>query len=108
MAHAFYEGCKIDYYRMIDLFLHRYGGIDALLPMPFIDFVRLHNVAQEEKIREENYLAWVQLYPHMDKKSFISFDDFNAKATGKIIDTRPSEDILAEVAEIRRKVKENG
>lgn len=39
---------------------------------------------------------------------FTSFPDYKSRATGSNIDLRPTEDILAEVDEIERKLQEGG
>lgn len=60
-----------------------------------------------EKESEEKILRqWLAILPVMyeGKVKFVTYEDFRAKLTGSDIDTRPVEEILAEVAEVRKEV----
>lgn len=49
---------------------------------------------------------WLTLYPNMDKKNFISFEDFKSKLISPRFENIAStEDILKEVSEIRKKLE---
>ena len=66
--------------------------------------VKLIEKAAEERTKAEAKAQWVALYPHMalERLKYISFPDYYAKVTGKDIDRRSDEEILKEVAEIRK------
>lgn len=60
-----------------------------------------------EKESEEKILRqWLAILPVMyaGMVKFVQYEDFRAKLTGSDIDTRPVEEILAEVAEVRKEV----
>lgn len=108
MAPAFSECSRTSFHEIAEFLLHRFGSIDCFNSMQFVDFVKIYNIAKEKEQREELYMAWVSCLPHMDKESFIPFEEYLNKCTGRDIDRRSNEEIMAEVEEIRRKVKENG
>lgn len=47
---------------------------------------------------------WISLYPHMKKENFIPFSEFY-KQQIEPISIRPTEEILAEVEEIRKSLE---
>ena len=88
------------------MLLHRYGnGIDYILRKPFdkgVEFLTQSIKAQRD---ERLYAWWCALVPNMTTSTFITFEDFRDRLTGANIDTRPAEEILAEVAEIEKRLK---
>lgn len=61
-----------------------------------------------EKESEEKILRqWLAILPVMyaGMVKFVQYEDFRAKLTGSDIDTRPVEEILAEVAEVRKEIQ---
>jgi hypothetical protein len=46
--------------------------------------------------------------PYMDKKSFVSFEDYKNKLTGANIDTRSVAEIEADLAEAERQLQRGG
>lgn len=52
-------------------------------------------------------MAYCQYLPYMDKKTFISFEDYHKTCTGENIDKRPASEIMAEVEAIRREIDGN-
>lgn len=75
--------------------------------MSVSEFARFYKVAQEEESKEKNYIAYCHFLPYMDKKTFMSFDDYHAKVTGANIDKRPASEIMDEVEAIRREINGN-
>lgn len=69
--------------------------------------VDLINKARSEKDDDRLFSMWVSLYPNMDKKTFVSFQDFKKKstepATKKQVKTK--EELLAEAEKIIRVTK---
>jgi len=72
--------------------------------MSIREFAKFYKVAKDKEVREQNYIAYCHYLPYMDKKTFISFDDYHKRCTGENIDTRPAEEIMAEVEAIRREI----
>lgn len=82
--------------------LRNYQNIDYILNMQgnrAITFIQ--NALNHE---EENHLRqqWVALLPVMQMGycKYMSFEEYCDKATGKNIDTRPAEEIIAELEEL--------
>lgn len=72
--------------------------------MDFCDFVEYAN----EKEKEERYKAeWNALYPFMISKliKYVSFKEYVEICTGANIDTRPADEIIAEIEELHRSTK---
>jgi hypothetical protein len=59
---------------------------------------------QEDRIFQQ----WVAQLPYMDKKSFVSFEDYKNKLTGANIDTRSVAEIEADLAEAERQLQRGG
>ena len=64
--------------------------------------------ASEEEQKERVFQQWVVQLPHMDKKSFISFEDYWNKLTGTNIDRRSVAEIEADLAEAERQLQRGG
>jgi hypothetical protein len=63
----------------------------------------------EEKDQEERlFQQWVAQLPYMDKKTFISFDDYKDKLTGANIDRRSVAEIEADLADAERQLMKGG
>lgn len=75
--------------------------------MGILEFAKFWKRAKEEETRERNFMAYCHYLPYMDKKTFISFEDYHRKCTGADIDKRPAEEIMAEVEAIRREMNGN-
>ena len=64
--------------------------------------------ASEEKQKERVFQQWVAQFPYMDKKTFISFEDYWNKLTGSNIDRRSVAEIEADLAEAERELERGG
>lgn len=54
-----------------------------------------------ERLRDERiHRQWTACLPYMTEDTFISFDEYRDRVTGKNIDVRPTEEILAELDEL--------
>lgn len=51
---------------------------------------------------------WLAFLPNMNKETFVGYSAFKDSVTGKNIDTRSTEEILAEVDEIKRRLGNGG
>lgn len=61
--------------------------------------------AEEEKERSKWWDIWLVRFQYMTKDTYESFDDFYYRMITPLCD-KPSDEIMAEVEEIRKKVKE--
>lgn len=88
-----------------DLLLRRYNNLDFLLSLEPVEFMDLAALAyqkdREDRLREE----WNGLYPFMIIKQikFIELEDYIDRRTGRSIDNRPADVIMAEIEELHRK-----
>lgn len=81
------------------------------------DAINLINKAYEKDFEGKAWSMWLTLYPNMDKKNFVSFNDYKKKIINKPMSAQSQtmssvDDILKEVSEIRqlkaRKDNSNG
>lgn len=73
--------------------------------MDFEDGFELILKAFEKREEEKAWQMWLTLYPNMTKEKFMSFSEYYQKLR-QPISTRSTEEILAEVEEIRKALKE--
>lgn len=71
----------------------------------FLEFVQ---IATEKEVEDRLYQEWLTLYPRMATKEFkfMSFAEYKEKSQGKNIDKRPAGEIIAEIEEAHRKMRE--
>lgn len=100
----FFRACsKIDEEEIIDLLLHRYGNLEYIMQMD-IDLVgRIIAKAQEKEKEKRYFLQWVVQLPNMTQDTYISFDSYVDRVTGRNIDKRPISECMAEIEEIKKK-----
>jgi hypothetical protein len=72
--------------------------------MDFEQGFKLIKKAFDKREEEKAWQMWLTLYPNMNKDNFVPFSDFY-KEMKKPISKRPTEDILNEVYEIRKKLE---
>lgn len=109
MEKFFYTSIQIDEVKLKDLFLRRYHQIDFVREMELDDLLELINLALEDEKREEKRQEWLHLLPLMiTSEKYMSFNDYFDMATGKNIDMRPAEVIMAEIDAAHAKVKKDG
>lgn len=80
------------------------GFIMAMEPGDFIDLL---NKGLEKREEEKEWAMWLALYPYMNEKTYISFEDHlkrqrQPKAPTRV---RPADEILAEADRIRKAVE---
>lgn len=106
MAWFFSLACGVDKEtELIDSFAGRYGWTVAEIGELDTDIAYSLFAEIRQKQRENRvWQQWVQLLPHMVLKrmNFIEYEDFKNRVTGSDIDTRPVEEIMADVEEVRR------
>lgn len=63
---------------------------------------------RRETRKEEAREQWIAMLPMMASKmlKFMSFEEYYDQVSGRNIDLRPDEEILAEVEAIRKEMKE--
>ena len=61
--------------------------------------------AREKERENKFFLQWVVQLPNMTKETFISFESYVDKVTGRNIDKRPVAECMAELEEIKKKFK---
>lgn len=84
--------------------LHRYGGFDCLKQFDIKTIISVIKTAREKEIEEWYHREWCAFLPHMDNKP--SFQEYLDQRTGRNIDLRSTDEILADVEEVRRKLGE--
>ena len=88
---------------MIDLLLHRYGNLEYIMHLDIESAMRIIAKAIEKEKENRYFLQWVVQLPNMTKETFISFESYVDKVTGRNIDTRPVSECMAELEEIKKK-----
>ena len=66
---------------------------------------RIIEKAREKEKENRLFLQWVVQLPNMTKESFVSFESYLDKVTGRNIDNRPISECMAEIEEIKKKFK---
>lgn len=64
---------------------------------------RVISKAREKEKENRFFLQWVVQLPHMTKESYVSFDEYFDKVTGRNIDKRSVADCMVEIEEIKKK-----
>ena len=75
------------------------------MKLDLITGINLYNKAHSEKIKEQLYNDWVSLHAHMDRKSFISFEDYYEKYRPQAICVKTKQQMLAESKRIRAMIE---
>lgn len=104
MEGFFYIGSQLDEVRLTDLLLSRYHTLD--IDLDVMDFCELVMLAIEEKNKEYKRQEWLALLPLMiTAGKYKSFDEYYDLASGKGIDLRPTEVIIAEIDAAHERAK---
>lgn len=106
MAWFFSVACGVDSEtEIIDSFAERYGWTVTEIGELDTD-IAYHLLAEiKQKNREKRaWEQWLELLPYMVLKymNFIEYEDFKNRLCGSDIDTRPIEEIMADVEEVRK------
>lgn len=98
MEKFFYIGCQIDEIKLLDLVLRRYHTLDCLKVLDINQFAKLILEAIEQETKEKFREEWLHLLPCMVfSNHYMTFDDYYNTVTGSNIDTRPVDEIIAEI-----------
>ena len=87
--------------------LHRYGTVDYIFSLDFVEGCELIIKAKQEEMKERYHAEYCAALPFMlfAQKEVKSFDEICNIVTGKNIDRRSEEEILAEAREIENQLK---
>lgn len=94
---------------IIDRLAERYGWtVKEIMDLDAAYLYRMDRKAIEGNKRKEAREQWIAMLPLMAEKriEYMSFEAYYDQVSGKSIDTRPDEEILEEVYEIRKMMKE--
>lgn len=107
MEGFFYIGSQLDEVKIKDLLLSRYGTFN--LELELMDFCEIVMLAIEEKKRAEKREEWLALLPLMvTTGKYKSFEEYYDLASGKGIDLRSAEDIMADIDAAHERAKKDG
>lgn len=107
MENFFYIGSQLDEVKIKDLLLSRYGTFN--LELELMDFCEIVMLAIEEKKRAEKREEWLALLPLMATAGkYKSFEEYYDLASGKGIDLRSAEDIMADIDAAHERAKKDG
>lgn len=107
MEKFFLIGCQLDEIKLIDLVLRRYHSLDALKVLSIDQTLELVLMAIESEVKERYRKEWLALLPMMLLTNhYMTFDQYYETCSGKNIDMRPVEEIIAEIDRIHAKAKE--
>lgn len=99
----FFQTCgSIDEEEIIDLLLHRYGNLEYIMQTDIGSAMRIIDKAREKERENRFFLQWVVQLPNMTKETYMSFESYVDKVTGRNIDTRPVSECMAELEEIKK------
>ena len=102
----FYIGCQVDEVKLKDLLLHRYHQLDFIKDMRFAEFIDLVLLAMEEEKKEHFRQEYLALLPILIKAGkYMSFEQYYETASGRNIDLRPTEEIIAEIDAAHERLK---
>jgi len=107
MEEFFYIGSKVNEVALIDLMLRRYGTLT--LPLSVEKYCEIIMLAIESEVKENRRKEWLAMIPTMMLAGeYMTFDEYYEKATGKNIDMRPTDVIIAEIDAKHAEVEKNG
>ena len=103
MEKFFQTSSSIDEEEIIDLLLHRYGNLEYIMQLDIESALRVIEKAREKEKENRFFLQWVVQLPKMTQESYVSFESYLDKVTGRNIDKRPVYECMAEIEEIKKK-----
>ena len=103
MARFFRLSGEVGRLNSVDTLLHRYPqGLEILKlsPRESITYIR---ACAEGELDDRIFELWLAFVPNMRKETYVGYSDFKDSLTGANIDQRPTDEILAEAEEIKRR-----
>lgn len=86
--------------------MKRYNNIDYVMNMDIEDGLNLIIKAFKNDTKDKLYKLYLVQYPYMDKKNYISFDDFFKKCTTtRVVTNKSKEEIYKNVENILKNNK---
>ena len=108
MEEFFYIGTQVDEIELLDLLLKRYHSLDFMRVLSVEQFLELLMKAIEGEIKDRHRQEWLAVIPVMSLSgNFMNFDEYYDLATGKNIDMRPADVIMAEIDRKHAQAGEN-
>lgn len=104
MARFFLESSVLNEEEIIEFLLKRYGNLEEIKKMDISFFISFYKQALKKDTEEKLYMQWCSMLPQFAK--FIPFNEFYDKATGRNIDRRDKDVIIAEINRDIEKMKE--
>lgn len=102
----FFRACNgIDEEEIIDLLLHRYGNLEYIMQSDIDLSLRIIKKAQEKEKENRYFLQWIVQLPNMTQDTYVSFESYVDRVTGRNIDKRPISECMAEIEEIKKKFR---
>lgn len=96
MEEFFYISVQCNEIALVDLMLRRYGTLHV--PLPIEKFCELIMLAIESKVKENKRKEWLAMMtPMLLSGEYMSFQSYYESSTGKNIDMRPADVIMAEI-----------
>lgn len=73
-----------------------------MLELDVVTFADVLRIGKEKEQEERLHSQWVTMLPKMSTKElkYVSFNEYVDQCTGRNIDTRTSEEIIAELEEL--------
>ena len=100
----FFRICStIDQEEIIDLLLHRYGSLEYIMQSDIDLSMRIIQKAKDKEQEQRYFMQWVVQLPDMTDETYISFDNYMDRVTGRNIDNRPIAECMQEIEEIKKK-----
>ena len=65
------------------MLLNRYGNIDYVLELPFMDGIDQIRKAYSSRLDDSIWQMWLVEYPYLDTKQVKNFEDYKNKMLGK-------------------------
>ena len=102
----FFRLCtQINQTELIDLLLHRYGNLEYFMQLDIDTAMSVIDKAREKERENRFFLQWVVQLPKMTQETYMSFESYLDRVTGRNVDTRPVYECMEEIEEIKKKFK---
>ena len=88
---------------LIDLLLHRYGNLEYIMQLDIETAMSVIDKAREKEQENRFFLQWVVQLPKMTQETYISFESYLDRVTGRNVDKRPVYECMREIEEIKKK-----